>query len=59
MTTHSDTLDPAVRELIDRYVAALIADAPAPTEEQVTQLRRWFGPCRGTQQTPRRHADAA
>lgn len=56
MTTPADTLSPAVRELIDRYVADLVAAAPAPTEDQVAQMRRWFGPRRDTQ---RRHADAA
>lgn len=56
MTTSADAVPPEVRALIDSYVAALVAAAPAPTEEQVVQLRRWFGPHRDTRH---RHADAA
>jgi len=56
VTASAEALPPAVRELIDDYVAALVAAAPAPTEEQVDQLRRWFGPRRDTQ---RRQSDAA
>ena len=56
MNNAADSLPPEVRDLIDSHVAALVADAPAPTEEQLVQLRRWFGPRRDTQ---RRHTDAA
>lgn len=55
-TAGDDSLPPAVRDLIDGYVAGLVAAAPAPTEEQLVELRRWFGPRRDTQ---RRHTDAA
>lgn len=56
MTASGDALTPEVRALIDSHVAALVSTAPAPTAEQLVQLRRWFGPLRDTQ---RRHTAAA